>query len=146
MDKGKYRKSSNYDKVEALLLCWKEECNDLENTEEEVTRLKLVLENKFRYHATIEHLDSNVEGRLQVKLNYLVARFVEAHDGPNTLLIVYYGGHGKPGQLQGELQLLGSVKKKISRPVIQLIFLGKHLRTIEASALIVCSGTRRRKY
>jgi len=109
MDKGKYKNSSNYKKVEALLLCWKEECNDLANTDKEVNRLKSVLEGRFKYNVSIECLDSNVAGRLQVQLNALVATFVMTHDGPNTLLIVYYGGHGRPGPLNGHLQLLGSV-------------------------------------
>ena len=109
MDRWRDHKSSNYDKVEALLLCWNDECSDLPNTKEEVERLQSVFERDFQYNTKIEYLDSNVAAKPQVKLNRLVADFVDDHDGPNTLLIVYYGGHGKPGQIPGQLQLLGYV-------------------------------------
>ena len=35
------------------------------------------------------------------------ANFVGDYDGPNTLFIVYYAGHGKPGKIHGDLEMFG---------------------------------------
>ena len=110
MDQRNGQRSSNYAKVVALLLCWKEDCHDMPNTQQEVEKLKSVLEKKFHYSAKIEYLDSKLENiTLQSELNFMVAKFVREHGGPNNLLIVYYGGHGKPGKTYGQLELVGSV-------------------------------------
>lgn len=104
MDEGKYKTSSDYKKVEVLLLCWKH--NDL-TTENEIDSLKATFEECFNYHAEIKYLDTTIEQRLQVRVNAIVAAFVGEHDGPNTLLIVYYAGHGRPGGEYGSLELFG---------------------------------------
>ncbi|KAL8792868.1 MAG: hypothetical protein Q9195_004510 [Heterodermia aff. obscurata] len=110
MDKGKYLESTRYHKGEVLLLCWDEKSVDMA-TQKEVDDLKNVLELKFGYHATIAKLSRETlepRGRkLQVDVNYEVAKFVKEHDGPNNLLIVYYAGHGRPGTRFGDLELLG---------------------------------------
>lgn len=103
-NQGKYSKPSAYSKVEVLLLSWLEP--DIE-TQDEVQRLKAVFEDGFGYHATLEYLDANSQGSLQVDLNVTVASFVKAHNGVNTLLVVYYAGHGKPGESFGDLELFG---------------------------------------
>ncbi|KAF6226904.1 hypothetical protein HO133_008345 [Letharia lupina] len=48
-----------------------------------------------------------IERKPQVQVNTIVAAFIGAHDGPTTLLIVYYAGHGKPGSYYGSLVLHG---------------------------------------
>lgn len=106
MDQGKYNHPSAYDKVVVLLLCWAESADDLKTTEE-VNALKKVFEKRFKYHTTTEYLDNNKRPNLQVQLNSRVAAFVDANDGPNTLLIVYYAGHGKPGKMPGDLEFFG---------------------------------------
>lgn len=106
MDKGKYRSGSNYQRVVALLLCWADDCSDLK-TKKEVDRLKSVFVNRFNYEAQIEYLDKSCKKRLQVELNAKVASFVNSHDGPNTLFIVYYAGHGRPGTVHGDLEMFG---------------------------------------
>ena len=108
MDEGKYKTSSTYTKVEVLLLCWEHSCNDL-TTKDEVDSLKATFENRFNYHVEIRYLDTTIEQRLQVRVNTIVAAFVGEHDGPNTLLIVYYAGHGRPGGQYGDLELFGYV-------------------------------------
>lgn len=104
MDQGGYHIPSAYEKVAVLLLCWAQD--DLK-TAGEVNALKSVLEERFRYHTTMACLDNNNKQRLQVQLNTKVAAFVGANDGPNTLLIVYYAGHGKPGKIHGYLEMFG---------------------------------------
>lgn len=108
MDKGNYSKPSTYQNVAVLLLCWDQGCNDLK-TQEELDTLKKVFEDQFGYSATISKLSSPAKNVLQVELNKLVANFVSDHDGPHNLLIVYYAGHGKPGEIYGHLELLGFV-------------------------------------
>ena len=104
MDKGGYKNPSSYEKVAVLLMSWAQD--DLK-TAGEVNALKLVLEERFRYHTTMAYLDNNNNKKLQVQLNKKVADFVHEYDGPNTLFIVYYAGHGKPGKLHGDLELIG---------------------------------------
>ena len=106
MDKGKYKNSSTYQKVEALLLCWAEDSDDL-TTKDEVQRLKTIFEDRFNYSCRIEPIDNTMPQKLQVHINAVVAAFVKDHDGPNTLFIVYYAGHGKPGDRFGELEFFG---------------------------------------
>lgn len=114
MDEGQYKTSSTYTKVEVLLLCWEHSCSDMA-TKDEIDDLKKTFENRFNYHAEIKYLD--ITTRLQVHVNAIVATFVKDHDGPNTLLIVYYAGHGKPGSEYGDLELFGFVtpRNSISR-------------------------------
>ena len=105
MDEGKYQNPSLYDKVEVLLLCWKDPDMD---TTSEVDDLRTVFVDDFGYHATTEFLDANSEKKLQVQVNYRVAKFVEEYGCcSNTLLIVYYAGHGGPGEFFGDLVLHG---------------------------------------
>ena len=111
MDEGNYTNSSTYTKVEVLLLCWADNWDDL-GTKPEVEALKATFETYFNYHATIEYLHISSEQKLQIRLNAKVAAFVGAHDGPNTLFIVYYAGNGRPGGKYGHLELFGFVKKR----------------------------------
>ena len=106
MDEGNYVKPSGYNEVEVLLLCWDQGSADIA-THLEVESLRAVFVDKFGYNATVAKLDANAQKRLQVQVNAKVAKFVEDHDGPNTLMIVYYAGHGKPGQYFGDLELFG---------------------------------------
>lgn len=113
MDRGPYKNPSTYRKVEALFLSWAKNSDDLA-TREEVNRLKSVLETRFNYHVQLKLLDNYIERKLQVRINKIVAEFVDEHDGTNTLLIVYYAGHGRPGSYYGSLELFGSVGNCLS--------------------------------
>lgn len=108
MEEGKFKGSSKYTNVEVLLLCWAENSDDLIVTVE-VNRLKRTFEDLFNYHTQIGYLDASIKQTLQVQVNKIVNDFVYACDGPDTLLIVYYGGHGKPGNYYGSLECFGSV-------------------------------------
>ena len=109
MDEGTYKSSTKYANVEVLLICWVEQSDDLVITGE-VKKLKSTFEDRFNYGARIGYLDSKAKQTPQVQLNAMVANFVNAFDGPNTLLIVYYAGHGKPGNYYGSLEIFGFVK------------------------------------
>ena len=121
MDEGQYETSSSYTKVEVLLLCWEHSCSDMA-TKEEIDDLKTTFEDRFNYHAEIKYLD--VTTKVQVRVNAIVATFVAQHNGPNTLLIVYYAGHGKPGSEFGSLELFGFVGHEL-RIAFSLIVAGK---------------------
>lgn len=121
MDKGTYLRTPGYNKVEVLLLCWNQIKSDL-STRGEVEKLKSVFEDKFGYHATVAELDADGQRRLQVQVNAQVANFVNVHDGTNSLLIVYYAGHGKPGKFFGDLEIFRLVLQ-ISVPPLAYILL-----------------------
>ena len=101
MEPTRSRRVHAYRKVEALLLCWHQSCSDMA-TEMEVINLKAVFETRFGYHTTVEYLHNQIESMLQTQLNSRVAAFVESHDGPDALFIIYYAGHGRPRGYQGD--------------------------------------------
>ena len=107
-----FRTYSNYTRVKVLLL-YRENNFSYTSTQQEVNHLKDTFETLFSYHAEIKSLNTLVRERLQVRVKALVAGFVDEHDGPNTLLIVYYAGDGVPrpvpGPDFGSLNLFGSV-------------------------------------
>ena len=109
MDRGVGSRFTTYTDVDVLLLCWAEWCDDL-STMEEVSRLRATFEERFNFHAQIKYLDTAHQNKLQVQVNTIVASFIGAHDGPSTLLIVYYAGHARPGAFYGSLVLYGFVK------------------------------------
>lgn len=103
---------STYQKVKALLLCWGRNWDDMQ-VEGEVRRPKAVLEDRFNHTTQVEFVDKHIPKRLQVQVNRKAATFVGDHDGPNTLLLVYYAGHGEPGSYHGILELFGSAKSTL---------------------------------
>jgi len=82
-----------------LLINWEAKLDDL-HTGTEVDALEAVFVNVYRYTVVKKQL---VEGKHnpQHQVLKILIEFVEAHDDENTLLIVYYAGHGLPGQ-QGQ--------------------------------------------
>ena len=106
MEKGPYKNPSSYTNCAVLLLCWEEHSNDLD-TEKEVNDLKLLFETKFKYVVERKYIDNRSPKRLQVQANAIVTDFINTYDGPHTLLIVYYAGHGKPGEKHGDLVCFG---------------------------------------
>jgi len=56
-------------------------------------------------------VDSRKTTLPQAQANLAVASFVAKNDGEDTLFIVYYAGHGSPGQSRGDLKISGYVVK-----------------------------------
>ncbi|KAL8724919.1 MAG: hypothetical protein Q9181_006619 [Wetmoreana brouardii] len=108
MNKGNYKHSENYKSVKVLLLRWADDCDDM-TSKHEVDLLKDVLGQEFHYQTEVKCLKNNNQGRLQVQVNAIVAKFVNKYDEPNILLMVYYAGHGMPGKNHGDLVLKGFV-------------------------------------
>ena len=100
MDKGPYQTSPTYTMIKVMLLCWEHSYNDI-IIKTEIDDLKATFEGRFRFHTEIRYLDFKVEQKIQVRLDRVISDFINKHDGPNTLLIVYYAGHwGKEGNLE----------------------------------------------
>ncbi|RAL62830.1 hypothetical protein DID88_004672 [Monilinia fructigena] len=73
-----------------------------------VKELDDVFRNTFGYKTSQKVLRQDSEQHPQVQINTYLAEFVQDHDDQNTLLIVYYAGHGKLGDRKGVLNLTGS--------------------------------------
>jgi hypothetical protein len=112
---GHYKTSPFYRKVKCLLISWHKDCDDLDTEEEvslampwgwiqlinQVSKLGSLLETKFNYkvkRALLGH-DPRHDPFLQVTRS--IVDFIWEEDGPNSLLMVYYAGHGAPKPRRG---------------------------------------------
>ena len=77
-----------YDGVYVLLVRWKDD--DL-GTENEIRDLENVFHTLYNYHTERALIPSD---NAYNYLESIVVNFRSRHDGPNNLLIFYYGGHG----------------------------------------------------
>ncbi|KAE8446889.1 hypothetical protein EG329_011520 [Mollisiaceae sp. DMI_Dod_QoI] len=100
------KKEVIYKKAVVLLLSWDDDVDDL-NTKDEVTKLERMFEDVFKYKTIRKKLTQNKNITAQAQINYILAQFVLENDGPSTLFIVYYAGHGRPEELRGGLKLAG---------------------------------------
>ncbi|KAK9788202.1 hypothetical protein AB5N19_02982 [Seiridium cardinale] len=96
-----------YQKAFVLLLSWDEAIDDLK-TDKEVTALDNLFTQKFKYGTIRKILIKDPRRSAQAQVNRHLAEFVDDHDDTNTLLVVYYAGHGRPGNVPGVLRLTGS--------------------------------------
>ncbi|KAF2789869.1 hypothetical protein K505DRAFT_252417 [Melanomma pulvis-pyrius CBS 109.77] len=80
-----------YEKVAVLLVKWDDALDELK-TREEAEELQAMFRDRFYYDTELVHL--NVSSKPQLQLNRYLNDFVENYDGPTSLLIVYYTGHG----------------------------------------------------
>ncbi|KAF4636285.1 hypothetical protein G7Y89_g1792 [Cudoniella acicularis] len=94
------RAAVSYRKAVVLLLSWHRDIDDL-HTEDEVAKLRLVFEKRFGYETVTEVLTKHPYKTAQSQANLLLAKFVHDYDAHDTLLIVYYAGHGRPGRARG---------------------------------------------
>jgi Caspase domain len=78
-------------------------------TLKQVSNLEEVLSKQYNYRVFKTQLDITLPTRPQVLINYEVANFVKEQDAEDTLLILYYAGHGTPGRSPGQLRLFGQV-------------------------------------
>ena len=107
MQEGHYTSSTEYRHVHVLMLSWETRHDDLK-VQEEIDALKTVFEQTFNYHVTHERLIKRDNKKTQTQVNSIVAGWVDKYDGPKTLLLVYFAGHGRPGKRQGDLQITGT--------------------------------------
>ncbi|KAF2732832.1 hypothetical protein EJ04DRAFT_303169 [Polyplosphaeria fusca] len=95
-----------YQHVAVLLIKWTDELDELD-TREEAEELEAVFRDQFHYATKIVEL--NVSSKPQLQLNSFIADFVQKNDGPNTLMIIYYTGHGKWQMNQEYLELIANI-------------------------------------
>jgi hypothetical protein len=104
-----------WDKVEASYLDTSEEVRRLNReidvvlTHLQIRDLRSVLENQYRFTVLEQSLNPTAEKKKkspQLLLQKCLADFVYKEDEEDSLLIVYYAGHGNPGS-DGELVLTG---------------------------------------
>ena len=96
LDDEPYEASPTYMNVKVLLLCW-EDSRIESNVKTEVDALRDTFEDRFGFQSMIQYLDPKlhrIEIGLRGGLKHIIADFVNWHDDPNTLLIVYYAGYG----------------------------------------------------
>ena len=106
MDEGNYATPINeYKKVEVLMLRWAEEHDDLK-VSGEIERLRAVFKNRFGYSVKVHCLSDSP--RVNLEMSRMLSGWLLPHcEAENTLLIIYYAGHGTPGKRPGEMLLHG---------------------------------------
>ncbi|KAF2466508.1 uncharacterized protein BDR25DRAFT_317532 [Lindgomyces ingoldianus] len=101
-----------YQKVAVLLIKWADQLDELK-TRDEALELDAVFRKEFHFHTEIVEL--NVSSKPQHQMNRHLSAFVEKHDGPNNLLIVYYTGHGVYREDGKFLELTGSINPTVKK-------------------------------
>ena len=81
-----------YKTVAVLLLCW-DDSFERSLALEEITSLGCLLSDSMNFYTQIECLSMAHKQKWQLQVNAKVSSFIFDHDGPMTLLIVYYAGH-----------------------------------------------------
>ncbi|OCK80678.1 hypothetical protein K432DRAFT_297177 [Lepidopterella palustris CBS 459.81] len=101
-----------YRNVAVLMIKWSDELDELK-TRAEVEELEALFQNSFNYNTKVVEL--NVSKKPQHQLNTHLNVFVEEHDGPDNLMIVYYTGHGKYRDKEKYLELTATTDTKVKK-------------------------------
>jgi hypothetical protein len=72
----------------------------------QIADLQEVFETKYNFNVTRCVLNPPDNKDVTLRIHMYLANFVYEHDADDALLIIYYAGHGNPGQ-DGELMLRG---------------------------------------
>ena len=86
-----------YRTVAALLLSWED--TDMRFATQEINRLSWVL--KDGYGAEVEHWQIPSTSRADLMTFDKVRAFLDQYGNQDNLLLVYYAGHGRPGNSPG---------------------------------------------
>ncbi|KAF2444218.1 hypothetical protein P171DRAFT_361646 [Karstenula rhodostoma CBS 690.94] len=100
-----------YTKVAVLLVKWEDELDELK-TRAEAEELDALLRDRF--HFVTETVELNVASKPQQQMRTYMSAFIQKHDGPHNLLIVYYTGHGVYREDDKYLELIAT-----SRPMVR---------------------------
>ncbi|KAF2177835.1 hypothetical protein K469DRAFT_719303 [Zopfia rhizophila CBS 207.26] len=101
-----------YQNVAVLIVKWADMLDELK-TKAEAEELDAVFRDNFHFETEI--IELNVSSKPQHQLNRYLSAFVEKHDGPHNLMIVYYTGHGLYKDHGGYLELTGSTNPKVKK-------------------------------
>ncbi|KAL1800764.1 hypothetical protein ACET3X_001106 [Alternaria dauci] len=97
--------ADGYSKVAVLLIKWADHLDEL-RTADEARELDALFRERFRYQSKIVEL--NVRKKPQHQLDQYISQFICEHDGTQSLLIVYYTGHGIFQKATKTLELTGT--------------------------------------
>jgi hypothetical protein len=82
-------------------------------TKSQAKELETIFRTRFRFET--ETVELNVSSKPQHQMNRHLSAFIEKHDGPNNLLIVYYTGHGVYREDLKHLELTASLNPMIKK-------------------------------
>ncbi|KAF9694248.1 hypothetical protein EKO04_007776 [Ascochyta lentis] len=88
-----YKVPDYYRKVEVLIIRWEESIDEFKEHNDEINRLKLIFSLGYNYSCRVARIKAG--SKTQIDLNYEILKHVHDHDSDDTLLIVYYTGHGE---------------------------------------------------
>ncbi|KAK6822851.1 homeobox domain-containing protein [Apiospora arundinis] len=114
-----------YTKVCVLLLSWDQKIDDLKTDKEsKVAALESLFKNKFKFETKRKTLRGDPIKSTQNQLNMYLSTFVYENDNKDTLLIIYYAGHGFLDYEPVKLMLTPSIKlpKKSTRDPHEVIW------------------------
>jgi hypothetical protein len=93
---------------------WKPACRFLTRlTKQQAKELEAIFQTRFRF--VTETVELNVSSKPQHQINRHLSAFIEKHDGPNNLLIVYYTGHGVYREDHKHLELTASLNPTVKK-------------------------------
>ncbi|KAF2023891.1 hypothetical protein EK21DRAFT_94543 [Setomelanomma holmii] len=101
-----------YAKVAVLLIKWADELDELK-TKKEAAELDALFRERFHYQTRT--IELNVRKKPQHQLSSHINNFIEDHDGPHNLLIIYYTGHGVFKDDKKYLELTACTNPEISK-------------------------------
>jgi hypothetical protein len=78
-----------------------------------VKELESVFRERYNFHTEIVQL--NLATKPQLQLTRHLSTFIETYDKPDSLLIVYYSGHGVFHEDQGYLELTPELRRDVAR-------------------------------
>jgi hypothetical protein len=93
------RHDSRYESTHVLLLSWEDD--DL-GVIEGINRLRHVFGERFKYEVEIYEIPTT---KPDLSLKQRIIQYLDLFDSKDTLLIVYYAGHGSPGRNPGSSSL-----------------------------------------
>ena len=114
VDKGSWKNPTSYKAASVLILRWQDtDTHWPEKMAEEIAALRKTFEDRFNFDVQEQVLENN--DRVQSAVNKHVIDFVYEKQDPDSLLIVYYAGHGSPGEYKGALTMQPLVLRCRSR-------------------------------
>ncbi|KAB2105636.1 hypothetical protein AG0111_0g6241 [Alternaria gaisen] len=97
--------ADGYTKVAVLLIKWADHLDEL-RTADEAQELESLFRDRFHYQTKTVEL--NIRKKPQHQLDNHISQFICEHDGTQSLLIVYYTGHGIFQKATKTLELTGT--------------------------------------
>jgi hypothetical protein len=91
-----------YQNVAVLLIKWADEIDQLQ-TADEVEQVRGIFADEFNFPTKVIELNNITRPQLQLERNFI--EFMAEYDGDQTLMIIYYTGHGSYDERTEELNL-----------------------------------------